>query len=692
MLRQIVPALALLLCVHSAGAEEFPESPDQPSAFTTRIDAREYDDRFETVEDLLDHSAGVRVRRYGALGGYSTASIRGSKSEQVLVLLDGVRLNSAQRGEVDLSTIPLRSVERIEIMRGAGSARYGSGAMGGVISITTRQALEPEPHADASFTTGSYSTLGGDVLLSGGGESWRASGSYSRLKSDNDFRFDTGFLQDRVDVEGGGDGRNPFDVIDDLTDGKSSSTRTRRNADFLDETGALRATLFTGVSSQLDSTVFLHRKDRGQPGRISSVPALDSGDDDFSCTTADEAYRRGIARLAWSDSQLGAEAAAYHRFEKNELHDPDGKCGFVNPDLTGSDRLETKESESGAEARFAPESVRMGGVRIGHRFSGAYRYTQLRGDEMESRHRWVTNLFAQQEVALFDERLRLFPALGFEAAGTSSGEVRSRQFLGYEDVSIDEDAVWIPRVGAILRVLPGLRLKANYLRAYRRPSFTELFHPDWGFIRGNPRLDAEDSWNFDAGFEFANEGSGAVTNLSLEGVYFRRRMSESIEWVLNASNAFVPVNTGRSHFEGYELQSSFTVFDRLDLSGSYTYTDAELDRDSSVSYPQVPEHAAFARASLRLRGVRLWSELSYEDEIAFGFAEPAGRATAEAVTQIDAGIALRPSELPGFGWFPSNLGVSVEWSNLTEEQRVDSLDNPLPKDRTWILRIRGTLP
>jgi len=104
----------------------------------------------------------------------------------------------------------------------------------------------------------------------------------------------------------------------------------------------------------------------------------------------------------------------------------------------------------------------------------------------------------------------------------------------------------------------------------------------------------------------------------------------------------------------------------------------------------VPENRAFGRATLRFPAVRLWTELIYEDEVAFRFAQPAGRATADSVTQIDAGFTVWPSRVRGFGWFPSTVNVSVQWANLTEQQRVDSLDNPLPKDRTWLLTVRGT--
>ena len=135
---QVATLVACLVTAGGSRAGELSESADDPSAFATVIDARALDDRFATVEEVLDQVPGVRVRRFGGIGSYSTASIRGSKSEQVLILLDGVRLNSAQLGSVDLSTIPLRQVDRIEVLRGGGSARFGSDAESGVISITTR--------------------------------------------------------------------------------------------------------------------------------------------------------------------------------------------------------------------------------------------------------------------------------------------------------------------------------------------------------------------------------------------------------------------------------------------------------------------------------------------------------------------------------------------------------------------------
>ena len=302
--RLLVCLLALSAGV--AAGREFEESADSPSAFVTVIHARDYDDRFETVEDLLHHAAGVRVRRFGALGSYSTASIRGSKAEQVLVLLDGVRLNSAHRGAVDLSTLSLRTIERIEVIRGGGSARYGSDAIGGVIVMTSRR---PEgTGVDVSGIVGDLRTLGGDALVSLRGENLRTALSYSRLRSDGEFKFerDPGAAD-----EGGRKGQRA---------GRGGETHRRLNADFVKDTGAVSSFLSTGPSSELSGTLHLNRKDGGQPGSLLGVPLTNVSDEQLSCVHGEEQYRRAFLRLGWRDQAFGPgaiEAGLYHRYDRS---------------------------------------------------------------------------------------------------------------------------------------------------------------------------------------------------------------------------------------------------------------------------------------------------------------------------------------------------------------------------------------
>ncbi|MDR7499421.1 MAG: TonB-dependent receptor [Armatimonadota bacterium] len=88
-----------------------------------------------TVADALRLVPEAVVRAYGGYGSLAEASLRGFGPGQVLVLVDGVPVNSIALGQADLSTVSAAGVERIEILRGAFGAIAGSGAVGGVINI-----------------------------------------------------------------------------------------------------------------------------------------------------------------------------------------------------------------------------------------------------------------------------------------------------------------------------------------------------------------------------------------------------------------------------------------------------------------------------------------------------------------------------------------------------------------------------
>jgi len=116
-----------------------------------------------TVADALRVLPELRIKQSGGPGSLTTVSIRGSSSAQVLILLDGVPLNRPDQASVDLSTLPIQNVERIEVLRGPFSAIYGSAALGGVINIVTRAA----PQTLVSTRFGSYG-LTGNLLSIGG--------------------------------------------------------------------------------------------------------------------------------------------------------------------------------------------------------------------------------------------------------------------------------------------------------------------------------------------------------------------------------------------------------------------------------------------------------------------------------------------------------------------------------------------
>ncbi|UCE26469.1 MAG: TonB-dependent receptor, partial [Candidatus Coatesbacteria bacterium] len=135
----------------------------------------------DDLGDAVVAAPGVRVREWGGLGAVSSIAVRGGKGNETLVLIEGQPINNPQGGDVNISSIPLGDVERVEILSGASSALYGADAAAGVVNVVTGgRADEPEFHLDSSY--GTYNTFKGEVR--GGaplGLAWAAfGGDYKR--------------------------------------------------------------------------------------------------------------------------------------------------------------------------------------------------------------------------------------------------------------------------------------------------------------------------------------------------------------------------------------------------------------------------------------------------------------------------------------------------------------------------------
>jgi vitamin B12 transporter len=147
------------------------------------------------LPSLLRREAGVEMAQSGGLGGNASLFMRGGRSAQALVLIDGVRVEDSVSGTTAFQHLMLDDIERIEIARGNVSSLYGSGAMGGVVQVFTRRGSgTPAPYGEA--TVGSRDST---KLLAGyGGEFGNTRLNVSALRLDTrgfsaiDPRFDPG--------------------------------------------------------------------------------------------------------------------------------------------------------------------------------------------------------------------------------------------------------------------------------------------------------------------------------------------------------------------------------------------------------------------------------------------------------------------------------------------------------------------
>ena len=121
------------------------------------------------VAELLRFEAGIDLGRNGGPGQATSVFLRGAESNHTLVLIDGVRINPGTIGGAALQNIAPKMIERVEIVKGARSALFGTDAIGGVINIITGRA--DEAYGSASLGGGSFASRSAYFSLGGAGKS-----------------------------------------------------------------------------------------------------------------------------------------------------------------------------------------------------------------------------------------------------------------------------------------------------------------------------------------------------------------------------------------------------------------------------------------------------------------------------------------------------------------------------------------
>lgn len=138
-----------------------------------------------TLPQALAAVPGLNIVQIGGPGGQTSVFMRGTNSNHVKVLIDGIEANdpSTPNRSFDFGSMLTNDIERIEVLRGPQSGLYGANALGGVISVTTKRGEGP-PKLTASVEAGSYGTFNQAVGLSGGDDRFNYALSIAHFKSE----------------------------------------------------------------------------------------------------------------------------------------------------------------------------------------------------------------------------------------------------------------------------------------------------------------------------------------------------------------------------------------------------------------------------------------------------------------------------------------------------------------------------
>ena len=147
---------------------------------------------YNNLGELLSAETGSFIKSYG-LGSLATSSIRGGSAGQTLVLWNGLPISSPMLGQLDLSLLPLHTSESIQFQKGGNSALWGSGAIGGLVSLQNQSDFGNKLLLDAFSKIGSFGRFEQNLQVGLGNQRFQSRSKVSYLEAENDFSY---FLAD----------------------------------------------------------------------------------------------------------------------------------------------------------------------------------------------------------------------------------------------------------------------------------------------------------------------------------------------------------------------------------------------------------------------------------------------------------------------------------------------------------------
>jgi outer membrane receptor protein involved in Fe transport len=479
-----------------------------------------------SLADRLAEEPGVQVRT--SAGGRQVGSVRGSRPEGFLVLLDGLPVNDPLSGSADLSRIPVATLSDAVLVRGA-SPRFGPGALAGVLLL--RSGNPNGTTAAAGAEIGAFGARAADAFLSVGGMAGTLAVGFRAQASDNDFEYLNRTLPE-----------HPIGV--------------RENAD---ERG-LHAWLSAAPAAlPLFAQVRYDDVERGAPGRI-GTHAFDE---------ARYADRSLQARLGYGSP-----------------------AGRISATLAWRDLL-YRDPRRDLESRQELGTVRLDGSTwvpaLALELSGYLSREAIAGEETAAdAARWSGGVWLGRT---FD-----------------TGRISIRPGIS-ADASTDGSAL-NPEIALAAQLGPSWSLWGRAGRAYRLPSFADLYAPSAIGIRANPDLnpervviDAEVGVRWGpgrpVGARQAAAGTGDDTTrggADLQAAAFFRETRDPIVWVASAVALWSPQNLDRLTAAGLEVRGDVPLYGRGPrVGGSLTLQKSRLGFGSNRNpMPYQPELAGDA--------------------------------------------------------------------------------------------------
>lgn len=476
------------------------------TGFAKTIERSDFDSRYTGFGELLDRLPSIQVNDSGGFGSFTTVSMRGSTGKQVNFFLDGLLLNSASSGSVNIRNIPAILIEKIATYPDFTPAQLGNANLAGAVNISTREVVANESGAELSVTAGSFNTHNKEASYWGSYKDWQVIAALGSFDSDNN-----------------------FSVADDLF---RTDSKQRKNDAFSQDSLFLKVAKEWAEPNDSDELIRSSAMFQYADSYKQIPTSLNQLRDDASLSNTN--WRMQILL----DHNLNTVQLA-HRFfgsrETEQYTDLNSTVGL------GTDDIETEQTTYGVfnVATLASDQ---------HQWVMALEASKSHIDQ----HDLIDNeqtIDAQRStviVALADD-WQISSALMVNVTARYYAIDDSFDLIQREKNSAADVSQTTLQIGSQWKLNKQLTLKANVGRLIRIPTLSEKFGSR-GLFEGDSDLKHEQSLSLDGGFSLA------LGRLQLMSSVYFHDVENGIVTIFDSRGVGKPKNIGEARVTGLESQ------------------------------------------------------------------------------------------------------------------------------------------
>lgn len=486
------------------------------------------------LADLLRTSAGTAVVGTGAPGGVTSLFVRGGESTHTKVLLDGIPLNEPG-GTFDFSNVTTSHLARVEIVRGAHSALFGSDAVAGVVQMFTARGRPGEPRLAVTFEGGSFGTVREGITFGTAGARWDGSVHASRIDTNN-----------------------------------AGSNHDFGNTTFAGAAGA-----------RLGATASLRFVGRSEIGRAGTPGQTAFGRPDLDAFYERHSSVAGIALEQRASASLHHKASyaysAVNQTSTNLEADPpytpafDGRtAAFEFFDFVYDNQTRLRRHHASYQLDW----------RLTRRVGGAGEHLLTLASEWDGERATLLDRATPRATRAARDNFgwtlqhqvlwpRVFVTTGLRLDGNDSFGFAASPRASIAVIVRESDGLLGPT-----------KLKAAAGRGIKEPTILQSFSPS-PFFLGNPDLEPERSRTVDAGIEQGIGGRAATIDVT----WFDNRFRDLISTRTLSFNPFRSqyFNIGLTRARGVEIAGAVARFAPIRARAGYTYLASSIVRSVSPS-------------------------------------------------------------------------------------------------------------